>query len=63
MLLVVDDGDRHEVGVVGVVAVGAEGVHEVAQHPHPRRAELASAGATTLEVPLEVGVLAEQESR
>lgn len=61
VLLVVDDRDRHEVGVVGVLAVGAEGVDEVAQHPHPRRSQLAGAGATPLEVPLEVGVLAQQE--
>ena len=62
VLLVVDDGDRREVGVVGVVAIGAEGVDEVAQHAHPRRAELAGAGATSLE-PLEVGMLAQHESQ
>ena len=59
-LLVVDDGDRHQEDVVGLFAVGDERIHQVAQHPHPRRAQLAGPGPTTLEVPLEVRVLPEQ---
>src|SRR5262249_11755420 len=56
--LVVDDADRHQRDVRGPAL--AEGVHEVCEQPKARRPQLAGAGATALEVPLEIEALLDQ---